>query len=145
MKKIVYILCIVLIILFIVTTYMLWPIKFSVDIKETIINKEYIIVESQSTTSANWKAIGDENGMYDIPLDVKLNGNYPKVTYDILTGDNMYICYAKFVDTITTEAGYQNVIYDVKDWDIVYPIDRGKALSLLPKKWLCHFDIRGRT
>lgn len=139
MKKIICFNCIITVLIAFIV-WLLWPMKYTVNIDKAK-KDNYIIVESQATTAATWRIIGDENGIYDEPLDATLKGNYPKVSYDVLTGGNKYICYGVFDENVVSLAGYKNAVYNVTDWDIVYPISRGRVLCFMPQKWLCRFDL----
>lgn len=118
------------------------PIKFAIHYDE--LPKKYIIAELQYSTAALWKIIGDETGYYSEPIDAFLYGNIPSVSYDIQISDNKFICVAEYQGNKIMNSGYENAIYHISDWDILYPIRRDKLL-FLPKSYLCKFDLHNKN
>ena len=120
--------------------YCYLPTKIAVKYESITPGEKYIIVEHQYTTAGVWQAVGDESGMYDEPVDVKLTGNYPDAGYYVQNGNNQYICYADYKGEEFV-AAYKNKVYYVNEWDILYPIKREDIIPL-PQLYLTPMDFR---
>lgn len=117
------------------------PIRKSVradDIKEN-----YILVQPQFTTAALWQIVGDNNGWTEKTVDVILENFNVNIGYDILFGKNTFICYGEFSDDIVTAAGYENKVFKVNKWDILYPVHHEHSIfsAILSENYLYRFEI----
>lgn len=121
MNKLIKIL-IVLCILLIFPYLFCHPVKIAKKYDSLNPQQTYIVVKYVSTTASLWEIIGDNEKMYETPLSVELRGNYPKLTFDVQWGDNIYVCYGAYKEDIVNLAGYKNIVFDVTDWDILYPV-----------------------
>lgn len=121
--------------------YFIAPLKYSIEINELqYINTPYIIVEHQYTTAGVWHILGDETGFFETPIDASLIGNYPRISYNLQSGNNKYICFGEYKGHTLVANYYDNVLYEVKNWDILYPVDH-QFIFPLPKSYLCRFDF----
>lgn len=117
------------------------PIKKAI-LKNEMKEKEYVVVQIFYTTASTWGIIGDQNSNYDIPLAVTLTGNVPRLCYDIQIGGNTFICYGRYLDNIITLAGYENKVFEVDSWEILYPVNHNSIFStILSKKYLYSFEF----
>lgn len=139
MKKVIILLLLFLVVVF--GIYFYRPIKFSVKIDE-LPNKTYILVEPCATTLANWKIIGNQDEKFKTPLYVRLEGNGPAgFNYDFEAGKNTFICYGVFKEDGELE-GEVFKVFEVTDWDILYPVKRNSLFSFcLPKSFICGADM----
>lgn len=121
---------------------LLKPEKHAIKDKELENKGEYFIVKVQRSTAALWSVVGDEKRLYYEPIDAIFVGNYPSgYNYDVEVGDNTFICYGEFIKE-SEFGGYRNSIYEIYDWDILYPVKRNSPFNLLlPKSYLCKIDM----
>lgn len=85
-------------------------------------NETYILVKYAATTAGSWEILGDNEKMYESPIPAELKGNIPNVTFDVKWGDNTYVCYGEYNEDVVNLAGYKNKVFNVSNWDILYPI-----------------------
>lgn len=131
---------IVLILLVVILIILYMPIKFSVKINELNDKRNYIVTEVQKATIAPWTLI-DVNGYYFETRDIRLTGNEPTgFNLGIETAGNKFVCYgSNFEKGFLNDEQYH--IFNVEDWDIVYPIKRKSFFkNILPKKYLSIYD-----
>lgn len=104
----------------------------------------YIIVKVQKATLSEWIAIGDNNGNYDTPKNVRLTGNAPfGYNYNVEVGDNTFVCYGKD-DGVGFLQDEKYETFNAERWEILYPVKRNSLFDwILPDSYLCRFD-RGR-
>jgi len=106
-------------------------------------NDEYIVVVVQKATISEWSAIGDNQGDYSDPNDVRLLGNAPSgYNYGIEFGFNTFVCYGKYDGTGDLHGEKYDYFY-VERWEILYPVTRDSIFAdVLPKSYLCIYDFR---
>ena len=120
----------VFIILFLIWGFL--PRKFAID---QPYDANYILIKDQTATISTWRVLDDtiDNN------DVWLTGNYPKFgAYEILTGDNTYVCYGHYIENYNSDAGTCPQ-FKSNGWDILYPVKRNSIFPY-PKSYLCNFD-----
>ena len=105
-------------------------------------SKEYIIAKIQKATVSQWCAVGDNNGIYETPDNIRLKGNVPSgYNYAVETGNNVFICYGNFCATEELH-GEKYKVFNVENWEIAYPVKRNSLFNfLLPKSYLCKYDM----
>lgn len=109
-------------------------------------NKEtYILVKAEATTAYQWLIVGDNEKLYETALPVELKGNYPKLKFDIKSGNNTYVCYGKYDNDTVNIAGYNNKVFDVTGWDILYPVRHNHIWDwiIFSNHFLFTFEING--
>lgn len=131
---------VIFILFFLIVVIALFPVKFAVK-QESIKGKEYVIAQICYNSASNWEIIGDGDGRYDFSLPALLKGDNPLTMINHSLISSTFICYGEYQGEITTPAGYKNIVFYVKDWDILYPIERLEAGDILPKSWICLLDI----
>ena len=136
------IICFVLVPCLLIIFILLRPIKRAVYLSEDEMNNPYVLVKFTATTASSWLIVGDNNGYYETPYDATLEGNYPRLSYDFMNGENTYICYGSYKDDIITIAGYKNKVFVVNRWDVLYPIDHnlGFISKILSRKKIYFFE-----
>lgn len=125
-----------------ITIFWISHMKISVKADDLKSENGYILVKTQMSTVSEWLAIADNNGEYDIPRDVRIAGNMPGgYNYAIETGDNIFVCYGKYISfNHKDEAGTYDIFHS-NSWDIIFPIQRNSIFNkILPKTYLCFFD-----
>ncbi len=149
------ILCIIIlsfILIYIIIKFVI-PVKFSIKNEDIDKGKTYIVVEFVGATEEYWKVID-----YSDDLKNLINKNPKILTRTMLsdisiedffyefhiTGNNKFVCYGKYTDikNIDEDLGVYFYMYDIKDWDIIYPIKRN-WFGFLPKSYLCNADFNG--
>ena len=136
------------------------PVKYAKKDAYTIIDgQEYVFCYEPKTNGSNivdWVAYGYNDEIdYDItPLQASVIGKNP---YDCFTkrdfepiklynraapdDSNKYILYGDIQKVIGSDEQISELIIDVKDWDIIYPVNR---LSIrrhyVPKNYLTVYD-----
>lgn len=143
MTKKIIIICIGLIGLLSITLHfaLFNPVKVAIKEEDLKSKKQYILVQEQKSTVSQWVAIGDENGLFDKEIDVRIKGNTPSgYNYDLQCGNNTFVCYGKFTGLVDAPAGtYQQ--FDATDWDILYPVKRSSLFNfIIPKTSICKID-----
>lgn len=143
-KTTIVLLAIVTIILLI---FQFYPIKTAVKLKD--INIENVIVcKRAKITDVNWEIVGGQYGLNDF-MDEKTDadyinivGNTPinKLSGDVTEGINRYAFKGKFLRT-EDFGGQRYRVFEVYQWDIIYPIDRFSLRTYIsPKRYLTIFD-----
>ena len=119
----------------------MYPIKFAVT-EQQIADKNYILVEPCATTLANWKVVKGKNKVTDEEIYVRLEGDEPKnLSYNILSGDNIYVCYGEFLEHGDLHGERYHRFY-VNKWDILYPISRNSIFDfIMPDNYMCKLDF----
>lgn len=144
MKRILKILLLVILVIaaiFLCTNF--YPVKWSVTRQQLDDRKDYILVEPYLVTVAPWKIIEDKNGKYDDYCAVRLVGNEPnEFNSSVDLGHNIFVCYGKFLEDGNL-AGETYKVFEVENWDILFPIKRNSIFSpFMPKSFLCKADIQ---
>lgn len=105
-------------------------------------DKEFILVRFVQTTASSWQIIGDNTGMYEIPIDLSPEGDYPKeLSTNLMYTNNIFVFYGEYSEDKVTPAGYNNKVFNVNDWNVIYPINHNSILSpLLSKGYLYSFE-----
>ncbi len=108
-------------------------------------NETMVLCEYGQTTGPNWVIIGDYKGEFSSDkiefIDVKwsVSGKLPNSS--IFIGHNKYALYGKF-NGVETIDGCNYRVFEVKRWEILYPIDRFSLRSYItPKRYLNLFDF----
>lgn len=117
------------------------PVKVAIKEEDLKSKNRYILVQVQKSTISEWVAIGDENGLFDKKIDVRIKGNEPSgYNYDLECENNTFVCYGKFTGLVDAPAGtYQQ--FDATDWDILYPVKRASLFNfIMPKTSICRID-----
>ena len=140
MKKIIFSVCIVIIIIIALIPFK--PIKYAVKKENIASGEDYIIVKVQKATVLTWIAIGDKSGDYDLPKDVRIIGAEPSgYNYDLECGDNTFICYGKYTEFGHTDDAGTYDIFKADGCDILYPVKRNSPLGfIMPKSFICNMD-----
>lgn len=139
---------IVVILITILITANFLPVKMSVkpnklnekDKKDTVILCEY-----GQTTGPSWVIIGDDKGEFGPGkcefINVKYSDSVKMPNSSIFIGQNKYVLYGKFIG-VEAFYGESYRVFEVKRWDIQYPIDRFSLRSCFtPKRYLNIFDF----
>lgn len=124
------------------------PIKMSVNpnkLYKQDKNETMFICEYGQTTGPNWVIIGDSEGEFDSEriefIDVKWSELGKEPNSSVLVGKNKYVLYGKFIGAKAID-GENYRSFEVKKWDILYPIDRFSLRSYFtPKRYLNLFDF----
>ena len=122
------------------------PVKIAVT-EASLKNKTgYILIERMTTTGFSWVIVGDENGFYyeGDGRFVQLTGKEPAegCGLSIEWGRNVYVCYGEVTGEGYFDSDFYQ-IYDVKKWDILYPVDRNNSSDFFqfsPKWCLSSYD-----
>lgn len=140
--KVMYVIYVLLAVIIIAVFIGFIPVKHAVKQEHLEKTDEYIIVNVQKATISQWIAVGDNNGEYDAPKDVRLTGEAPSgYNYDVEVGHNTFICYGKF-DGLGDLHGEKYDIFNVERWEILYPVNRNSPFDwILPNSYLCRFDM----
>ena len=88
----------------------------------------YIVAMFSGATDSYWKAIGDEQGMFDESIYIQFIGEgLPMFSYGVETGGNIFICYGSFLKV-------ENDIcfFEMNGWDILYPVSRREWDCIIP-------------
>ena len=139
MKKIIIFSIVIITIIFILFSF--WPLKFARNKIPEIQAHDCILVQRQYSSEATWSIVENNDDANEVQISVQLTGNYPTgFNYDVDVGGNTYICYGKFIDKQNID-GYKVEVFNVTNWDILYPIKRNSPISwLFPKWFLCNMD-----
>lgn len=131
----------ILFISFLLCVVMLFPIDFAVTRWDLLKDmNSYYIVEWDQITGASWKIVGNQDGYYDIPMYVEVDGDLPAISSKIhlSSGGNKYICRGTFIKESEINDIY---IYNFDNWDILYPISRNSIFDFLPDNYICLMDL----
>lgn len=113
------------------------PLKYAVEIaKLQSQDKDYIICELVKTTGFKWRTSDGEliSVIGCDPMDMFCS-------YSIEYGHNKFILYGEFLSDMYEIEGEFFRIFNCKDWDVVYPINRDSLFNfIMPKNYLCEFD-----
>lgn len=138
-KKLLFILILILfIILYLIIFY---PIKFSINKKDLIDSKSYILVNMQSVTGFEWVIEEDKSGISNKGDYIRLEGNFPKgFNHNFEISDNTFVLYGMYSGK-GDFYGYKYKVFNVSDWDIIYPIKHKYFFNFIyPKKYITKFD-----
>ena len=157
--KILYIVMLSFVLMYIIIEFVI-PVKFSIKNEDIDKGKTYIVVEFVGATEEYWKVID-----YSDDLKNFINKNPIILTRTMLSDTdledfdqgynvlsyNKFVCYGKYtdldadLDIINKESSGNPaphfINYELKDWDIMYPIRRAYGFS--PKSYLCNADFNG--
>lgn len=113
------------------------PLKYAVEMpKVQYQDKDYIICKLVKTTGFKWRTLDGEliSVIGCDPMDVFCS-------YGIEYGHNQFILYGEFSFDMYEFEGEFFRIFNCKDWDIIYPINRDLLFDyFMPKNYLCEFD-----
>lgn len=153
--KVIGIVLLYIIILYIIIKFII-PVKFAILEEDIDKERSYIVVEFVGATEEYWKVIDYSDDLKDLVnknpeiltrtmlSDTSLEGfdqGYSVLSY------NKFVCYGKYTDLdIINRESSENpaphfINYELKDWDIIYPIKRAYGFS--PKSYLCNADFSG--
>ena len=80
---------------------MFYPVKAAVSQSDLdYIQRPYYLVKWVQVTGSSWMIIGDQDGYYKEGIYIIAEGEVPfknYFNYDIMTGDNTYICYGDYI------------------------------------------------
>lgn len=116
------------------------PVKFAVDDADLQSIEKYHIVKWTQVTGASFIIIGDENGYYEQGIYIEVEEDTPFIAddYELLSGDNCYIVKGEIIGDANNDDTY---IYEAAEWNIKYPVKRNSIIPLLPKSYVCLFDL----
>ncbi len=124
------------------------PVKMSVKsnkLNQKDKNDTVILCEYGQTTGPNWVIIGDDKGEFGDGkcefINVKYSDSVKMPNTSIFIGQNKYVLYGKFIG-VEAFYGESYRVFEVKRWDIQYPIDRFSLRACFtPKRYLNIFDF----
>lgn len=142
-----------IIVLYIIINFII-PMKFAILKEDIDKERSYIVIEFVGATDEYWNIIDYSDDLKDL-----INKN-PEILTKTLIDDmdiknsvedfyfefcipsyNKFVCYGKYTDTRRISEDLCFYMYDLEDWDILYPIKR--TYSFLPKSYLCNADFKG--
>jgi hypothetical protein len=122
------------------------PVKYAVKYSDLDKNTDYVIV-NQTPASGVFEIIEDKSGKHDNSMEMIVSGDIPGdefKNYGIMVGPsgvtNQFVLYGEFTGE-KDFYGEKIMLYNVRDWDILYPVKRGNMTSFLyPKNGICRAD-----
>ena len=108
------------------------PIKYALFIEDLAdAENPYYLVQWTQVTGSSWRIIGDQNGYFENPQYIIIEGEAPSVVKNnsVATGENIYVCYGEYMGE--NEIANTGMIFDTykfTDWDILYPVRRETIL-----------------
>lgn len=153
MKKALKVFLVILIVVVVIPIIIIkLPLKQAVKLNSQLVKQEkinvndkVIICEFSDGTGSPWGVIGKNNSIFDIkePMEyIIVKGNFP---YDKLNQDlflyepNTFVFEGDFVGEEQDDDKSICKVFQVKKWNIAYPISRG-GLNFIPKGSLTLYD-----
>ena len=125
--------------------------KFAILEEDIDKERSYIVVEFVGATEEYWNIVDYSDDLKDL-IEKKpdilqktlLDGkSIESFYYEFgIPVYNKFVCYGKYTDTREISEDLCFFMYDVEDWDIIYPIKR-YGYGFLPKSYLCNADFKG--
>lgn len=139
LKKIFVIVSLVLVLA--VSFLFFFPVKRALKRDELYSSQNYILVRGQKSTVSQWVAIEKSGIEFEEPQNYKLMQNHPEgFNYSVESAENIYVCFGEDDGTETINGDSYNK-YNVKRWEILYPIKRNSIFAkVLPKSYLALID-----
>ena len=136
-----------IIVLYIIINFII-PMKFAILKEDIDKERSYIVVEVVGAADEYWNIIDYSDDLKDLIekkpdiLKKTLLDGKPIEVFDrgyCVLSYNKFVCYGRYTNTRQISEDLCFYMYDLEDWDILYPIKRAYGFS--PRSYLCNADF----